>query len=223
MKILIVEDDFRIADLYKEYLLQHIKDIEVYTANNASECLGFLEDEEVELILVDIYLPDMLGDELMENVARKYPYTDFIVITATQEGEIFKRMMHLGAKYYLVKPLKLQRLADTVESYIEKREFIIKTSEIDQDKIDEYFGENKSTSTESFLPKGVDPVTLKNVEAAFEEENEWTSSKLGEYLGTSRTTVRRYLEYLKEIGKLEISQEYGDKGRPEKKYKKRNS
>ncbi|MCD2137885.1 response regulator [Salinicoccus halitifaciens] len=221
MKILIVEDDFRIADLYKEYLQQHLKSVEVHKANNASESLKILEEVEMELMLVDIYLPDMLGDELMEAVIRKHPYMDFIVITAAQEGEVFKKMMQLGAKYYLVKPVKLQRLAETVKNYMEKRKFIQGTHEIDQDKIDEYFGQNKKIPNEEFLPKGVDPVTLRVVEEAFEKEKEWTSSTLGEYLGTSRTTVRRYLEYLKSAGKLEVSQEYGDKGRPEKKYKKK--
>lgn len=219
MITLIVEDDFRIADMYKEYLTNHTSINKVMTANNAAQCLDRLKHEtDIELILMDIYLPDLLGDELMEAIIKKYPYIDFIVITASQEGEHFKKMMRLGAKYYLVKPVKLEKLANTVNDYITKNKLIEAAHEIDQSKVDEYFGSVKKTNQEPILPKGIDPVTLKAIEDAFSKEYQWTSLQLGEYLGTSRTTVRRYLEYLRKAGKLEVTQVYGDKGRPEKTY-----
>ncbi|HLQ97574.1 MAG TPA: response regulator [Candidatus Dormibacteraeota bacterium] len=219
MKILIVEDDFRIADMYKEFLLEHSKASEIFTVNNASQCLELLEIErDIELILLDIYLPDILGDELMETIIRRYPYIDFIVITATQNGDIFKRMMHLGAKYYLVKPIQLKKLSKTVDDYIDKKKFIRNTSEINQETIDEYFGHARPASEENMLPKGIDSITLNVIEEAFKRDGEWTATKLGHHLGTSRTTVRRYLEYMRETGKLKVLLEYGDKGRPEKKY-----
>lgn len=222
MNILIVEDDFRIAEMYKEYLLKNSPEDKIHTALNAGDSLKILENYDINLMLVDIYLPDMHGDKLMENVLKKYPYMNFIMITASQESQKVKNAMQLGALYYLVKPVKLDKLSETVNDYKKKNEALSKSAELNQEEIDIYFGHINSTAVNS-LPKGVDPLTLEKIEEVFLKQHEWTSSQLGEYLGTSRTTVRRYLEYMKECGKLTVSQDFGDKGRPEKKYRKNNS
>lgn len=219
MKILIVEDDFRIAEMYKEYLLKNAPEDEIHTALNSADSLKILKDHNINLMLVDIYLPDMHGDKLIENVLKKYPYMNFIVITASQESEKVKNAMQLGALYYLVKPVKLDKLSETVNDYRKKNETLSKTSELEQDDIDVYFRRIGTTAVNS-LPKGIDPLTLEKIEEVFSNEHEWTSSQLGEHLGTSRTTVRRYLEYMRESGKSTVSQDFGDKGRPEKKYRK---
>lgn len=218
MNMLIVEDDFRIAEMYKEYLLENTPVDGIHTALNASECFTILDKEVIDLMLVDIYLPDMQGDKLVEEVLKSYPYMNFIAITASQEGTKLKNMIQLGALYYLIKPVKLDKLSEVVNEYLIRNKALSETSEIDQEKIDQYFGKGAPAGEEE-LPKGVDPVTLKKIEETFSIEKEWTSSQLGDYLGTSRTTVRRYLEYLRKTGKLTVSQDFGDKGRPEKKYK----
>ena len=219
MKILIVEDDFRIAEMYKEYLLENAPEDEIHTALNAADSLKILKDHDINLMLVDIYLPDMHGDKLIENVLKQYPYMNFIVITASQESEKVKNVMQLGALYYLVKPVKLDKLSETVNDYKKKNVSLSKLTELEQDDIDIYFGRIGTPAVNS-LPKGIDPLTLEKIEEVFSNQHEWTSSQLGEHLGTSRTTVRRYLEYMRESGKLTVSQDFGDKGRPEKKYKK---
>lgn len=219
MKILIVEDDFRIAEMYKEYLLKSTPDDEIHTALNAAQSFKILQENDINLMLVDIYLPDIHGDKLIEEVLKKHPYINFIVITASQESKKVKSAMQLGALHYLVKPVKLDKLSETVNDYKEKNKNLSETAELEQDEIDIYFGRINSF-VEDELPKGVDPVTLKKIEEVFSKHYEWTSSQLGEYLGTSRTTARRYLEYMRSNGKLSVSQDFGDKGRPEKKYKK---
>ncbi|WP_281512836.1 response regulator transcription factor, partial [Mammaliicoccus vitulinus] len=217
IKILIVEDDFRIAEMYKEYLLKNTLDAEIYTALNATDSFKILEENNIELMLIDIYLPDMYGDELIENVLRRFPYMNFIVITASQESEKVKNTMQLGVLHYLVKPVKLDKLSETVNDYMKKIKILSEKAVLEQEDIDIYFRRVNSSDVSNF-PKGVDPVTLQKIEEVFSIQTEWTSSQLGEYLGTSRTTVRRYLEYLRENGKLTVSQDFGDKGRPEKKY-----
>lgn len=219
MRILIVEDDFRIAEMYREYLLENTPADEILTALNASESLRVLKENDINLMLVDVYLPDMHGDKLIEEVLKIHPYMNFIVITASQESEKVKSMMQLGALYYLVKPVKLNKLSETVNDYVARNKELSEVAEMDQEKIDRYFGRGSHVE-ETELPKGIDSVTLKKIEDAFSIGEEWTSSQMGDYLGTSRTTVRRYLEYMRKTGKLVVSQDFGDKGRPEKKYRK---
>lgn len=219
MNILIVEDDFRIGEMYKEYLLKSSPEDKIHTSLNAADSLKVLEKHRIDLMLVDIYLPDKHGDQLIEKALKKYPYLNFIFITASQESQKVKNAMQLGALNYLVKPVKLDKLSDTVNNYRKKVRTLSEKDEFDPEEIELYFVQNHSSSVQN-LPKGVDPVTLKKIEEEFSQRHEWTSSQLGEHLGTSRTTVRRYLEYLRQCGKLTVSQDFGDKGRPEKKYKK---
>lgn len=219
MNVLIIEDDFRIGEMYKEYLQENTKAKHIECVINASNALDYLKNNKVDLILIDIYLPDMMGDALVEKILRTYPYINFICISANQSTTIIKNLINLGVLYYLIKPVKLDKLGEVVNQFIDMNKELSFNSELDQGQIDEFFNTHK-LSEEVILPKGIDPVSLEKIKEAFENQNEWSSSQLGEKLGTSRTTVRRYLEYLREINYLTVTQEFGDKGRPEKKYRK---
>lgn len=219
MNILIVEDDFRIGEMYKEFLKEKTEAKKIECVINAKEALEYLASYEVDIVIIDIYLPDMMGDTLAEEILKKYPFINFICISANQDAQIIKDLINLGVLHYLVKPVKLDILGEIVNRFIDMNKSLSKEKELEQSEIDQYFTVKK-TIENTELPKGIDPVSLEKIRNAFEIKEEWVSSELGQTLGTSRTTVRRYLEYLREIGYLKVTQEFGDKGRPEKIYKK---
>lgn len=219
MNILIVEDDFRIGEMYKEFLKEETEAKKIESVINAKEALEYLTSYEVDIVIIDIYLPDMMGDTLAEEILKKYPFINFICISANQDARIIKDLINLGVLHYLVKPVKLDILGEIVNRFIDMNKSLSKEKELEQSEIDQYFTVKK-TIENTELPKGIDPVSLEKIRNAFEIKEEWVSSELGQTLGTSRTTVRRYLEYLREIGYLKVTQEFGDKGRPEKIYKK---
>ena len=219
MNILIVEDDFRIGEMYKEFLKEETDAKKIECVINAKEALEYLASYEVDIVIIDIYLPDMMGDTLAEEILKKYPFINFICISANQDAQIIKDLINLGVLHYLVKPVKLDILGEIVNRFIDMNKSLSTEKELEQSEIDQYFTVKK-TIENTELPKGIDPVSLEKIRNAFEIKEEWVSSELGQTLGTSRTTVRRYLEYLREIGYLKVTQEFGDKGRPEKIYKK---
>jgi len=219
LNILIVEDDFRIGEMYKEFLKEETEAKKIECVINAKEALEYLSANEVDIVIIDIYLPDMMGDILAEEILKKYPFINFICISANQDAQIIKDLINLGVLHYLVKPVKLDTLGEIVNRFIDMNKSLSKEKELEQFEIDQYFTVKK-TIEKTELPKGIDPVSLEKIRKAFEIKDEWVSSELGQTLGTSRTTVRRYLEYLREIGYLKVTQEFGDKGRPEKIYKK---
>lgn len=219
MNILIVEDDFRIGEMYKEFLKAETEAKKIECVINAKEALEYLSANEVDIVIIDIYLPDMMGDKLAEEILKKYPFINFICISANQDAQIIKDLINLGVLHYLIKPVKLDTLGEIVNRFINMNNALSTEKELEQSEIDQYFTVKK-TIENTELPKGIDPVSLEKVRNAFEIKEEWVSSELGQTLGTSRTTVRRYLEYLREIGYLKVTQEFGDKGRPEKIYKK---
>lgn len=219
MNILIVEDDFRIGEMYKEFLKAETEAKKIECVINAKEALEYLSANEVDIVIIDIYLPDMMGDTLAEEILKKYPFINFICISANQDAQIIKDLINLGVLHYLIKPVKLDTLGEIVNRFINMNNSLSTEKELEQSEIDQYFTVKK-TIENTELPKGIDPVSLEKIRNAFEIKEEWVSSELGQTLGTSRTTVRRYLEYLREIGYLKVTQEFGDKGRPEKIYKK---
>lgn len=219
MNILIVEDDFRIGEMYKEFLKAETEAKKIECVINAKEALEYLSANEVDIVIIDIYLPDMMGDTLAEEILKKYPFINFICISANQDAQIIKDLINLGVLHYLIKPVKLDTLGEIVNRFINMNNALSTEKELEQSEIDQYFTVKK-TIENTELPKGIDPVSLEKIRNAFEIKEEWVSSELGQTLGTSRTTVRRYLEYLREIGYLKVTQEFGDKGRPEKIYKK---
>lgn len=219
MNILIVEDDFRIGEMYKEFLKAETEAKKIECVINAKEALEYLSANEVDIVIIDIYLPDMMGDTLAEEILKKYPFINFICISANQDAQIIKDLINLGVLHYLIKPVKLDTLGEIVNRFINMNNALSTEKELEQSEIDQYFTVTK-TIENTELPKGIDPVSLEKIRNAFEIKEEWVSSELGQTLGTSRTTVRRYLEYLREIGYLKVTQEFGDKGRPEKIYKK---
>lgn len=219
MNILIVEDDFRIGEMYKEFLKAETEAKKIECVINAKEALEYLSANEVDIVIIDIYLPDMMGDTLAEEILKKYPFINFICISANQDAQIIKDLINLGVLHYLIKPVKLDTLGEIVNRFINMNNALSTEKELEQSEIDQYFTVKK-TIENTELPKGIDPVSLEKIRNAFEIKREWVSSELGQTLGTSRTTVRRYLEYLREIGYLKVTQEFGDKGRPEKIYKK---
>lgn len=92
--------------------------------------------------------------------------------------------------------------------------------EVSQAMIDHIFGNSVKTALPAEdLPTGINSITLRKIKEALQTASEGlTAEELGEKMGASRTTARRYAEYLvsKEEARAEL--EYGIIGRPERKY-----
>ncbi|VDH01110.1 Transcriptional regulatory protein CitT [Lysinibacillus sphaericus] len=216
----IIEDDFRIAAIHQQFLESMDGVTVVGQALRASEAWELLENESVDLLLVDIYMPDQLGTDLVRELKMKYPKMDFIMITAASERDLIAKSMDAGAFHYLVKPLELAKLNEVILSYQDRVKRLSEGNLNDQSEIDALFGRGKISSEQvTELPKGIHPLTLEKVNELVGTLVDGTSAEeIGERLGASRTTARRYLEYLVAQGKMRAELEYGIVGRPERKY-----
>lgn len=218
----IVEDDFRIASIHQQFL-ESIEGITVVgQALRAKDAWQMLEEYQVDLLLVDIYMPDQLGIDLVRELKVQYPALDFIIITAATDRELVAGSVAAGAFHYLVKPVELGKLKEVIGRYRQRRAFLQEDRQVEQHEIDALFMQGdvaKETVAESDLPKGIHPLTLQKVMDIVGSLTEGTTAEeMGELLGASRTTARRYLEYLISEGKMRAELEYGIVGRPERKY-----
>ncbi|WP_286058880.1 response regulator [Bacillus mojavensis] len=218
--IVIAEDDFRVAQIH-ERLIQQLDGFSIIgKAGNAKETMLLLKRHKTDLLLLDIYMPDELGTALIPEIRRRFPDVDIMIITAATETRHLQEALRAGIANYLIKPVTADKFKQVLLQYKEKRQVLLSQPEVSQSMIDQIFGgAPKEAVTAENLPTGINPITLKKIKEALRTAaGGMTAEELGETMGASRTTARRYAEYLvsKEEARAEL--EYGIIGRPERKY-----
>ncbi|WLR49114.1 response regulator [Halobacillus litoralis] len=224
MKVMISEDDFRVAELHAQFL-RVVDGVEVVgKALNAEETLEMLEEQQPDLLLLDVYMPDQLGVDLLHDIRSNAPQTDVIMITAAQEKEVVEKALKYGVFDYIIKPITMERFQKTIESYQERKNRMSQIDTFDQATVDQLIkSSNETAATSITVPKGIDPLTLEKVEGMLSNAggSGLTAEQASAQMGASKTTARRYLEYLISIGKGKAEMNYGKVGRPQRKYYKR--
>ena len=223
VEVLIVEDDLRIVDINRRFVSK-IEGFEVIaTATSGAEAREMLALTRPQLVLLDVYLPDMSGTELVWHIRQHYRDVDIIMITAAKEMEMVQEALRGGVFDYIVKPLVFERFRERLEGYREHLRKTRERGEVDQELIDRILMRRLSDTSkrEAPLPKGIDLLTLEKIVDAMKQMNDTgvSAEEIGKVIGTSRTTARRYLEYLVEQKKARPDLVYGTVGRPERKYR----
>lgn len=170
-----------------------------------------------DLVLLDIYLPDGNGLDILRELRQKESSPDVILITADRDVNTLQEAMRGGVVDYLLKPVIFSRLEESINKYLSQKEQFINRVDIDQTMVDAML-HSSTTTPMARLPKGIDGVTLEKVRQLFVNEKQLTADQAGELIGASRTTARRYLEYLMSSGELSADLSYGSVGRPERTY-----
>ncbi|KMJ59469.1 transcriptional regulator [Bacillus sp. LL01] len=223
IKVAIAEDDFRVANIHEQFI-EKVEGVQmIEKALNAAQTIELLAKGETDLILLDNFMPDECGASLLPVIRQRFPEVDVIMITAATEKAVVEASLKYGVIDYLIKPVTFERFQHAIKKYLERKAFIQKNKSYNQEVIDQYFhrkGLPEDEPQKAPLPKGIDQLTLRKVEKLLlcNPGNGWTAEQIGEQMGASRTTARRYLEYLISMAKAKAELEYGMVGRPERKY-----
>ncbi|MCA0984737.1 response regulator [Halobacillus yeomjeoni] len=219
--VAIAEDDFRVAQLHEKFLAE-VEEVEVVgKALNAEETLNMVKAHNPDLLLLDVYMPDRLGTELLHTLREQAPSLDIMMITAANDKTMIEKSMKYGIIDYIIKPVSMDRFRKTLEAYKEKKRMIESASTFDQTMVDQLIGNTKSTHASNWadVPKGIDPLTLDKMREMLNlEASGVTAEQASEKMGVSKTTARRYLEYLVSLNEGKAEMRYGKVGRPERKY-----
>ncbi len=220
-RVMIIEDDLAIAELHHKYLNQ-LEGLEVVgIATTRLEAEMQLEVLKPDLLLMDVYLPDGTGLDVLNTLRVNNQTCDVILITAARDVDTLQQAMRGGVVDYLLKPIMFPRLEVALKKYISQRQSLKVAGSLDQSLVDKMLQSNGVTETPvKRLPKGIDSVTLDKIRDLFPGGEMLTADQAGDKIGASRTTARRYLEYLISSGELEADLNYGTVGRPERCYKK---
>ncbi len=226
IRTLIVEDDVKIAEIQRIFT-EKIKNYSVIgIAHSITEAKEIVPILEPDLVLLDIFFPDGNGIDLLWEIRATQKKIDVILITAAKEVEFFEEGLRGGVFDYILKPLVFTRFANTLEKYRIHREKLDKMNQINQTDVDGFLRqENKTTTQTDELPKGIDGITLKKIVKMMQSvgADGISAEKAGSNLvGVSRTTSRRYLEYLVSNGVIVADLLYQAVGRPERVYRKKS-
>ncbi|UOE95222.1 response regulator [Alkalihalobacillus sp. LMS39] len=217
INVLIVEDDPMVVEVNSGFLEKLPSFRLCGTATTAKEAHEKINDLKPNLILLDMYLPDGFGLEVIKSIRDQEMKCDVIMITAARDTETVHEVFRLGAIDYLVKPFRFERFKSAMEVYLKMWKKLNHSSTLNQADIDAF---KLTTQADTYLPKGLSENTLRQVLLKLVEQNEpVTAEQLASILGMARVTVRRYLEYLEKTEKVQVEIQYGSVGRPSHYYR----
>ena len=220
IRTVVVDDDYRVAELHVRYL-ELTGGFEIAgSAHTGEEALRLVAGLRPDLLLLDIYLPDRSGlDVLRELRATPGTPVDVIAITAARDVDTIRSAMQGGALHYLIKPFTFNAFREKLQSYAAARQRLTSLETATQADVDVVYGALRPASDDP-TPKGISVATrdlvLERLRAAGGSRSATEVARLS---GLSRVTARRYLEHLCRTRQVVVEMEYGSPGRPEHRYR----
>ena len=219
IRVLVVDDDFMVARVHTGFV-SRVEGFEVVgTCHTGAEALTAAASLAPDLVLLDLYLPDQFGLDVLAGLRRAGRECDVMVITAAKEAEAVRGALRQGVVDYVLKPFGFEDLRERLERYAARRDALADTRVRGQEDIDRVLSRGGGGPVAA-LPKGMSPQTASLVEAAMRDaQGSLSASETAEVVGVSRVSARRYLEYFCSIGQAEVALRYGSAGRPERRYR----
>jgi len=216
LRVLIVEDDPVAAEAHRTYVDRLPGFTCLGIAGTAARALHVLSQEQVDLVLLDMNLPDGHGLDVVRRMRAAGNQTDVVAVTAAREVAAVQAAARIGVVQYVLKPFAFETLRDRLNAYARQRRSAESGQVVaDQDEVDRLL----HPATVSSVPKGLAGSVLDRVVKLLGNREGWTAEEVGAELGTSRITARRYLEHLADQGQALRTQRYdGRSGRPKVEY-----
>ncbi|GIH24316.1 transcriptional regulatory protein [Acrocarpospora phusangensis] len=217
-KVLVVDDDFMVARIHGGYVARTPGFTVVSTAHTGRAAIAAVAEHAPDLVLLDIYLPDMSGLDVLRTIRGLARPVDVLVITAARDIGTVRAALHGGAVNYLIKPFTAGALADRLARYADTHRRLAQLgSHARQEDVDRLFG---SALDSAPLPKGLSATTCALVvETLRRTGTDLSATETADLTGLSRVSARRYLEHLCATGRAELRPRYGTAGRPEHRYR----
>jgi response regulator of citrate/malate metabolism len=224
IRVLVVEDDPVAADAHVIYVGRVAGFTVAGVAHSRAEAVRVLERTDVGLLLLDLYLPDGHGLQLVRSLRAAGHSADVIAVTSARDLAMVREGVSLGVVQYVLKPFTFATLRDRLTRYAEFRATAGEAS--GQDEVDRALASLRAPqgAGSAGLPKGLSAPTLEAVTRTLRKSTTGlTAAEAGTAVGISRITARRYLEHLVAEGRAVRSPQYGQIGRPELQYRWRPS
>lgn len=228
IRVLVVDDDFMVAKVHAAFVSRTPGFSVVGLAHTGATALQAVAALEPDIVLLDVYLPDINGLSLLQQLRSSDgpgARAEVLVVTAANDAASVTAALRVGAAGYLIKPFKqgdLQLRLDQIADRLRRLDELAGSTEARQNEVDRVFrGDLPQAVAASGLPKGLAAETLQLVERLLREAGGagLSASDCAQASGMSRVSARRYLEYLARQGVADVSATYGGAGRPERRFR----
>ena len=219
-KVLIVEDDPMVSMINEQYVNRNKAFRVAGTCKDGKSALAYLENNDVDLIVLDVYMPLIDGFETLRQIRKNKKSVDIIMVTAANDRASLEEALHLGVVDYLVKPFTYDRFRIALDKYVSQVAALKDLDTLNQKNID-FIIENAHKKSEELYPKGIQEKTLQTIlDEMKKNPSKWmTGDEIAERIGLTGVTVRRYLNHLTEKGILLSEIDYETGGRPCMRYR----
>jgi response regulator of citrate/malate metabolism len=220
LHVLVVEDEPIAAEAHTAYVERVPGFTVAATVGTSQAAMLALQERQVDVVLLDMNLPDRHGLEVIRAMRAGGHQADVIALTSARDLEVVRAAVSLGVVQYVLKPFVFATLRERLLAYRAYREQVQGAVQVGtQAEVDEVIGGLRAAA-EARLPKGMGEELLSRVSRALREADRGVSAtELGEAVGVSRVTARRYAEFLCESRLAVRRSRYAGAGRPEVEYR----
>ena len=221
IRTLIVDDDFMVAKVHAGFVAALDGFEVVGTASTGADALAAVPRLRPDLVLLDVYLPDMTGLQVLRRLRADGAPVDVVVISAARDVDSIRSALHGGVLHYLVKPFDRRTFESRLREYAAVRAELAALGQARQADVDRVFaGARGGGRPVPTTPKGIAPETLELVRQVLgaADADGLSATECSERTGLARVSARRYLEQLVAQGEADVRQRYGTAGRPERRF-----
>lgn len=218
--VAVVDDDYHVASAHRLGVDRVAGFTVVGEAHSGAEAVALVELKAPDLLLLDMYLPDFDGLEVVRRLRASSDHVpDFLLVTAARDISSVRSAMQLGAFHYLVKPFTFIALREQLETYRSWVDRLGHEDEADQQVVDDLFSLRARQPRSRVPAPALQPTMARVLDIVLRAPEPIGATEVASVLGASRPTAQRYLAALlrKDLVQLDLS--YGATGRPEHRYR----
>jgi len=224
INVLVVDDDAMVAELNRCYVGQIPGFSCVATASTLQQAKEKVLDHQqpIDLILLDVYMQQDNGLDLLPTLRDSGRPIDVIVISSAADATTIKKSLNYGVVDYLIKPFQFARFEEALTGWQQKKVQMDHQLHYEQSDVDRLIhGNHQAAADAKKLPKGLTLQTLRTLCQWIDAhpETEFSTDELAHSVNISRVSCRKYLIWLADSQVLFTSIHYGVTGRPVYRYR----
>ncbi len=224
LKVLIAEADPLLQKLYSDLIAEEHSYSVVKCVSTGPKLFEAIRLFKADLVLLDLYLRDFSAIEGLDELRKEFPRTDYIIASSGEDPELVRNALCQGVFEFLIKPFSFERLKLALRNYqVYHHSLTGRTRPWQQEDLDTLVSmkaRDPSWANNRAIPKGLQLKCLNDIEQFLRENPDtFSAQEIGDRLGLSRSTARRYLEFLMMSERLVVEYAYRKVGRPEKRYR----
>ena len=219
IRVLVVDDDFMVAKVHRGFVDRVAGCTTVGVAHTGADALTQIGSLRPDLVLLDIYLPDISGLDVLRRLRERGDGgPDVLAVTAARDVSTVRSALRGGVVHYVLKPFGFDVLRDRLERYAAVQGRLSRTTDVGQPDVDQLFVTMRTAGDP--MPKGLTADTSRLIADAMRAcPDDLSAEECAERIGLSRVSTRRYLEHFVTAGKAEVRLRYGAAGRPQRRYR----